>query len=141
MTSIALEGTLMTPAPHMTPQQRQQVRAAMSDAFVDTHVEYLWIARHLVGFDRELLKEIFYSEVAPACYGNIMTPVPPVWTGFDETWLQEEIEETLQARRDSWWRRHIDRLLNATWVWFFYKEIWADILLALDEAEAEQQRE
>ncbi|QBF27611.1 hypothetical protein EXN22_18660 [Pseudomonas tructae] len=129
------------PALQMTPEQRHQVRVAMSDAFVDTHIEYAWIARHLVGFDRELLKEIFYSEVAPACYSNMMTPVPPIWTGFCETWLHNEIEQTLQARRNSWWRRHIDRVLNATWVWFFCKEIWADILTALDEAEAEQQPE
>ena len=75
----------------MTLEQLHHVRALLSESFVDSWVDYAWIARELAPFDLAELKRIFYEEVAPICYYNIVAPVPPVWTGFEPVSLNEEI--------------------------------------------------
>ncbi|MCS5516102.1 hypothetical protein NWF32_16370 [Pseudomonas qingdaonensis] len=108
----------------MTPEQRHNVRALLSESFVDSWVDYAWIARELEPFDLAELKRIFYEEVAPVCYYNIVAPVPPVWTGFEPVSLNEEIEELLEARRRNPLRRHWDRLWAATWIRLWSQECW-----------------
>lgn len=113
-----------TRARHVTPEQRHNVRALLSESFVDSWVDYAWIARELEPFDLAELKRIFYEEVAPVCYYNIVAPVPPVWTGFEPVSLNEEIEELLEARRRNPLRRHWDRLWAATWIRLWSQECW-----------------
>ncbi|MBV6287448.1 DUF7079 family protein [Pseudomonas aegrilactucae] len=108
----------------MTLEQRHRVRALLSESFVDSWVDYAWIARELEPFDLAELKHIFYEEVAPVCYYNVVAPVPPVWTGFEPVSLNEEIEELLQARRRNPLRRHWDRLWKVTWIRLWSYECW-----------------
>ncbi len=93
-------------------QSRQRIRLILSHVFVDTEVDYQSIAAELGTADHQLLKNIFFEEVAPVCYPNLRTPVPPVWTMFDSQWLQAEIDNRLARRRSSAFAAMKDRLFS-----------------------------
>ena len=95
----------------MSQAERKAVRAALSDAFVDNEVDYPDIARRVSRYERRAVEGIFFSEVAPICYANLNSPVPSVWTGFNHSWLNSEIEHMLKKREASFWRRQRDNLL------------------------------
>ena len=89
----------------MTREERIYLWSALSDVFVDTEVDYGYIARQVAGFDRATVQAAFYQDVAPACYSNMLAPIPPIWTGFDSAWLSATIEQAQAARRNSTLRR------------------------------------
>lgn len=115
----------------MTREQRIQLWSALSDVFVDNEVDYGFIARQLQGHDRATAEAAFYEDVAPACYTNLLTPIPPIWTGFDSTWLCETIEQAQIARERSALRRLRDRIFIA-YLRRVLKSEWARITQELD---------
>lgn len=115
----------------MTREERIKLWSALSDVFVDNHVDYAGIARQLQGYDRAAAEVAFYEEVAPACYSNLLAPIPPIWTGFDSIWLSETIERNQAARQRSGLRRLRDRLFVAYLRRALQSE-WVKITQALD---------
>ncbi|MGK9048716.1 hypothetical protein KXR63_15245 [Stutzerimonas chloritidismutans] len=97
----------------MTHDDRVRLWSALSDAFVDNDIDYPAIARQLAGYDPTAVKAAFFEEVAPVCHSNLQTPIPPIWTAFDSTWLADTIDSNLQARRASRLRRMRDHVLVA----------------------------
>lgn len=85
---------------HKTPARKRlsSARQALSEVFVDNQVNYRWIAQQLEGYSLEEVERLFYQEVAPVCYSNLLTPAPPVWKMFDPQWLEEEIEKRIAAK-------------------------------------------
>lgn len=65
--------------------------AALSDIFVDNSVNYEYIASIAKYFPVEYVQVMLCRYVAPVCYTNGLTPVPPVWTYFDADELWEDI--------------------------------------------------
>ncbi|KMJ43570.1 hypothetical protein AB204_19000 [Xenorhabdus khoisanae] len=65
---------------------------ALSDIFVDNEVDYEYIASVAKHFPLEHVEMVFFEWVAPVCYTNGFTPVPPVWTFFDREQLWEDIQ-------------------------------------------------
>ncbi|WP_156656737.1 hypothetical protein [Morganella psychrotolerans] len=65
--------------------------AALSDMFVDNWVDYQYIASVARNFSVEYVQVMLYRYVAPICYCNLLSPVPPVWTYFDADELWEDI--------------------------------------------------
>ena len=115
----------------MTREERIKLWSALSDVFVDNHVDYVGIARQLQGYHRATAEAAFYEEVAPACYSNLLAPIPPIWTGFDSAWLSATIEQAQAARRNSTLRRLRDRLFIA-YLRRALKPEWAKIEQELD---------
>ncbi|WP_341780908.1 DUF7079 family protein [Ectopseudomonas mendocina] len=115
----------------MTREQRIQLWSALSDVFVDNEVDYGFIARQLQGHDRATAEAAFYEDVAPACYTNLLTPIPPIWTGFDPHSLSETIESARAARNNSALRQLRDRLFIA-YLRLALKSEWAKIEQVLD---------
>ncbi|CAI8727206.1 Cytoplasmic protein [Pseudomonas sp. IT-P171] len=107
-----------------------KIRAALSDPFNDSPVDYDYIAEQVKGVDRQTLHEILYSEVAPVCFTNIESAVPSVWTGFDPDSLNAMIEERLAARENNWFRRQFDKLL-VRWLSYHYGYVWKEIVSRL----------
>ncbi|MDI2113425.1 DUF7079 family protein [Commensalibacter nepenthis] len=66
---------------------------ALSEIFVDNEVEYYGIAYVAKNFPIEHVEMVYFEWVAPICYSNLQTPVPPIWTGFDREWLWKSIQE------------------------------------------------
>lgn len=65
--------------------------AALSDIFVDNLVDYQYIASVAKNFPVEYVQVMLCRYVAPICYCNLLSPVPPVWTYFDADELWEDI--------------------------------------------------
>ncbi len=111
----------------LTPAERANVQIALAEAFVDSVVDYASIADRIKGYAPELVEEILYSEVAPVCFSNLEAAVPPVWTGFQDEWLLDEIAKELRARESSWIRRSFGRL-KVAWLRYSYGYIWKEIM-------------
>ncbi|MFL1513270.1 DUF7079 family protein [Pseudomonas prosekii] len=110
----------------MTDEERSYVYWALSDAFVDTEVDYEAIARQTEDYDREEVKRMLYHEVAPVCHSNLETVIPMIWSAFNLENLKADINKTIEERRKSYFRRKKDNLL-IRWLEFRYKYIWVEI--------------
>jgi hypothetical protein len=112
-------------------RRREDIWEALSDVFVDNEIDHMSIAGKVAGVDPARLEEIFFTEVAPYCGPNLMTPIPPVWAGFSREPLVEGIQEKLERIRHS----PIARLRHKGWVffcrWYFRKE-WRAIAAGLE---------
>lgn len=65
--------------------------AALSDIFVDNLTNYEYIASVAKFFPIEHVEEMLLRYVAPVCYINGLTPVPPIWLFFNEDELWDDI--------------------------------------------------
>jgi len=90
----------------LTDAEREVIWCVMSEYFVDNEIDFRHEASRLNAFPQDTLREIFFREVAPVCGPNLMTPAPPIWTGFDERWLVHEIRGMLADRSKS----HVTRI-------------------------------
>ncbi|WP_438299183.1 DUF7079 family protein [Pseudomonas sp. NMS19W] len=114
----------------LTPEDKAKIQIALAEAFVDNEVDYAYIAERIKSYDLKIVEDILYSEVAPVCFGNLETPVPPIWTGFKDEWLLDEIEKELRARQRSKVRRTFDKL-KSLWLRYSYRYIWKEILKSI----------
>lgn len=115
----------------MTREERIHLWSALSEVFVDNEVDYAYIARQVAGFDRAMVRAAFFEDVAPACYSNMLAPIPPIWTGFDSAWLGETIERARAARQRSTLLHLRDRLF-ITYLRRALRADWAKITQELD---------
>jgi hypothetical protein len=111
-------------------EDRVKIWSALSDIFVDNEVDYKSIAKVLKPYKKSSVEEIFFTEVAPLCYSNMQTPVPPIWTAFDTAWLESEIDKMLKAREDKVITRLKDKLFIAYLRWRLAGE-WKKVEVAL----------
>ncbi len=107
----------------LSKTERSSIRHALSDAFVDNEVDYGDIGERVRAFDPETVENIFFFEVAPVCHSNLETPAPPIWTGFDSEWLDQEIEKRLESRNQSYFQRFKQSLLITSLKWK-YANTW-----------------
>lgn len=110
----------------LSKAERSSIRHALSDAFVDNEVDYTDIAKRVKDFDYNTVEQIFFHEVAPVCHSNLETPVPPIWTGFDKEWLDQEIEKLQKASAQGYFKRLKQDILIATLKWK-YTTTWKAI--------------
>ncbi|KOX98900.1 DUF7079 family protein [Pseudomonas nunensis] len=111
----------------LTLEHKNRVRIALAEAFVDSWVDYAYMAEQVRPYDLKIVEDILYMEVAPVCFWNLEAAVPPIWTGFEDESLLSEIEKALSARETSPVQRIIDRLKIA-WLRYSYGYIWKEIL-------------
>lgn len=116
----------------LTPEDKAKIQIALAEAFVDNEVDYAYIAERIKSYDLKIVEDILYSEVAAVCFGNLETPVPPIWTGFKDEWLLDEIEKELRARQRSKVRRTFDKL-KTLWLRYSYRYIWKEILKSINK--------
>ena len=116
--------------------ERQIIWKALSYAFIDREVNYQRIAQKLHEHDISSVKEIFFNEVAPACYPNIASVIPPVWTFFSEEWLEEEITSLLEKSNRNAYRRLTYKLYVLYLKWAC-KDIWEAIKSSIEKEKAQ----
>ncbi|MGE5385430.1 MAG: hypothetical protein ACM3SV_06010 [Betaproteobacteria bacterium] len=85
----------------LSEHRREDVWEALSDVFVDNEIDYSYIAAQVADVDVRQLEEIFFNEVAPHCGPNLMSTIPPVWSGFDRRELANGIRAMQARNRDS----------------------------------------
>jgi hypothetical protein len=117
----------------LSPADRYKIRATLSDIFVDTGIDFPYIARQIEGYDPEQVKEILYSEVAVVCAGNLECVLPPIWTGFEPDSLNRDIEQMLLANKNSWIRGQLHKLHTA-WLRYSYREAWEELAAHLKQS-------
>ncbi|MGY2292633.1 DUF7079 family protein [Pseudomonas sp. SDO528_S397] len=110
----------------ISKQERADIRWALSDAFVDNEVDYAAIVKQIKNFDMAEIKNILYSEVAPVCHSNLESILPTIWLCFNRKELEFDIEKMLEARKQSFFRRQLDRLF-IKWLRYRYNYIWLEI--------------
>lgn len=117
----------------LSDERREAIWEALSDAFVDSEVNYRYIASRVADVAPVELKEIFFTEVAPHCGPNLMSPIPPVWAGFDRVELGKGIRAMQARNRGSL----IARLRHKGYVAYCrqrYRHEWAAIAAELENA-------
>ena len=113
----------------------ESVWIALSDLFVDTELSYEYIARRVAHLDVKVLELILYLEVAPICIGNMLTPIPLVWSGFDEEALVLEIEKHLQKLQNSGFYRVQTRFKVIFYKGMLHSE-WSKVVAEIHLAQA-----
>lgn len=72
---------------------------ALSYIFVDTAIDYNYIASVAKKYPEWYVKHVFFNYVAPACYYNILSPVPPICYFFDEELLVSDINKIRKKKK------------------------------------------
>ena len=106
--------------------EREVVWQALSYAFVDNEIDYDLIARKVIGYELKGVEDIFFKEVAPVCYPNVISVIPLVWTFFSDEWLEEEITSLLEKSN----RNAYQRMRYKIYVFYLRwacKDIWTSI--------------
>jgi hypothetical protein len=112
--------------------RREEIWLALSDVFVDTEVNYGYIARRITDIDLHQLEEIFFTEVAPYCGPNLMTAIPEVWDCFYPDDLISGIQGKLKKCQNS----ILARLRYKGFVLFcrwYFRDIWKELVGELAE--------
>ncbi|MBE1273743.1 DUF7079 family protein [Enterovibrio baiacu] len=87
---------------------------ALSDLFIDNEVDYAHIAAVARDFPLAEVEIALFRFVAPVCYQNLSSPVPPVWAMFDREELLSDIASLKRRQVNAgWWRRTKARWLEA----------------------------
>ncbi|WP_272690030.1 MULTISPECIES: DUF7079 family protein [Providencia] len=71
----------------------ERLYVTLSLIFVDNAIDYDYIAYMVKNYDIKYIEDVLFNYVAPACYFNGISPVPPVCYFFDEEQLLTEIEK------------------------------------------------
>jgi|TARA_R100000541_G_scaffold2163_6_gene7692 hypothetical protein len=116
----------------LTREEQVRLWEALSDVFVDNAVDYVSMAASLKDYELSTIETAFFVDVAPACYSNLQTAIPPIWTAFDSAWLAETIDRIHKARRSSSLRRLRDSAFIA-YLRYRLKPEWQRIEMALDQ--------
>lgn len=114
--------------------RQEAIWEALSDAFVDRDVDYALVAKDLFGIPVAELKEIFFVEVAPYCAPNLLTVVPPIWTGFEPANLARSIRE-MQAHNQRCIATRLKHRVVVAFYRVYFRKLWESI-----EAELRNQR-
>ena len=115
---------------------KNKLWAALSYVFVDTEIDYRYIAGVAKNYSIEEVEFAFFERVAPVCISNMLTPAPPVWWFFDEAQLVADIEKLIQKRSR---QRVAGKCMSAVVRWvirLMCKSVWAEIKAEVEKAKA-----
>lgn len=92
------------------PPTDQDLCVALSDLFVDNVPDYDAIAAVARHFPIAHVETVLFDWVAPVCHANLLTAVPPVWSGFAPAPLWQAIADHRRRVSDAGpFRQMIDR--------------------------------
>lgn len=111
-------------------EERKSIWIVMSEFFVDNEIDYDREVALIDQYSWSDLKQIFFREVAPVCGPNLMTPVPPVWAGFEPDWVVTEISANL-AKRERSWAGRISYEARVLYHRIRCAEVWAEVERAM----------
>ncbi len=118
---------------------REFIWSVMSEFFVDSEIDYDFEAARIRRFPAHVLKDIFFREVAPVCGPNLLTPIPPIWMGFDTHKVVREIRSLLSNKEKSWLRR-IGYEADVLYYRYLLAGVWREVERALKRDCAGQAR-
>ncbi|WP_429023071.1 DUF7079 family protein [Aeromonas allosaccharophila] len=108
---------------------------ALSDLFVDNEVDFEYIARMARAFPITHVETVLFEWVAPVCYTNTLTPVPPIWTGFERDSLWTEIQSLLAREAKAGFARKLSIALRQFYLRRRFADEWYKLSALLAEKE------
>lgn len=118
----------------ISPIERRSLWQALSYEFVDNKIQYDYITREVAQHDIKTIEAIFFGEVASACYPNRIAVIPPVWTFFEDEWLDEEIPALLSKSKRNPYQR-LRYKIYVSYLRWACKDIWSAITDELQKME------
>ncbi|MDQ1885558.1 hypothetical protein RA180_16350 [Aeromonas salmonicida] len=106
---------------------------ALSDLFVDNEVDFEYIARVSRAFPIPHVEKALFEWVAPVCHTNTLTPVPPIWTGFERDSLWTEIQSLLAEEAKAGFARKLSITLRQFYLRRKFADEWCRLLALLAE--------
>lgn len=95
---------------------------ALSYAFLDTRIDYVYIASVAKNYPVEHVEYLFFNYVAPSCYYNTVAPIPSVIYFFDPDELHLNIESIMKREKTIYgklWMKLFTRYLR-----YKFKDEW-----------------
>ena len=77
---------------------QRRLWSALSGLYVDTEVNYKQIAEVSKKYTIEEVEFALFERVAPVCFSNMLSPLPPIWWYFDEDQLVMDVEALIRKR-------------------------------------------
>lgn len=108
----------------------EKLYISLSFLFVDTEPDYESICEVLSNFRLDVIKTAFFEFVGPFCYVNMMSPVPTVWTMFDE----DELLADIQTRKNNY--HSIKNQVLRYFLHFYLSDLWAEFIKQLHNIES-----
>jgi len=105
---------------------RELIWEAFSECFAGEATDYDYELRNIKNFPINLLKFVFFNEVAPVCGKNLLFSIPVVWTGFDQNWVRREINEMLTLKKVSFFYR-ICYQFKTIICHYYFIDLWHEI--------------
>ncbi|MFB0769889.1 hypothetical protein ACEU5N_19760 [Aeromonas salmonicida] len=106
---------------------------ALSDLFVDNEVDFEYIARVARAFPITHVEMVLFEWVAPVCYTNTLTPVPPIWIGFERDSLWTEIQSLLAREAKAGFTRKLSIALRQFYLRRQFADEWHKLSTMLAE--------
>jgi hypothetical protein len=106
---------------------------ALSDLFVDNEVDFEYIARVAQAFPITHVEKALFEWVAPVCYTNTLTPVPPIWAGFERDSLWTEIQGLLAREAKVGFARKLSIVLRQFYLRRQFADEWRRLSALLAE--------
>lgn len=110
--------------------EREDAWEALSDIFIDNEVDYVVVARGVAGIPLAELEILFFEDVAPYCGPNLLTPIPPIWSGFSREPLVAGIRER-QRRIDSSRLAALRHHCLVRFLRWYFKGEWQELVARL----------
>lgn len=98
---------------------------ALSYAFIDSNVDYKYIASIARTFPLDYVEDLFFNYVAPACYYNTVAPVPSVIYYFDPDELHSNIDTIRKKNRTLFGK--LKMVLFCRYLKYKFKDEWIEI--------------
>ena len=118
----------------LSPDEQIKIWAALSDAFLDTEVNYQHIAKQICDYPLPVLEHMFFTEVTPVCAANAFAVIPTVWAAFDEKWLAEEISKSLSKKHTKFSK--VVAQIKLKFLRKYFAEEWQEIARAIEAERA-----
>ena len=106
---------------------------ALSALFVDNEVDYGYIARVARVFPIAHVEKALFEWVAPVCYTNTLSPVPPIWSGFERESLWAEIQGLLAREAKAGFVRKLSIALRQFYLRRQFADEWRKLSALLVE--------
>jgi hypothetical protein len=119
--------------------EQEFIWVVMSEFFVDNEIDHDREAAQISRFPMNVLKEIFFREVAPVCGPNMLTPAPAVWAGFDSAWVVSQINSLLSSKERSLIRR-ISYEASVLYYRLRLADVWSEVEDAIKRERTGQAR-
>ncbi|UBX48995.1 hypothetical protein LDO51_17975 [Providencia alcalifaciens] len=98
---------------------------ALSYAFLDTEIDYDYIASIAKNYSTEHVEYMFFNYVARSCYYNTVAPIPSIVYFFDPDELHENIESIM--KRDKTIHGKLWMNIFVCYLRFKFKKEWLQL--------------